>query len=218
MGRIPIVLRCLTWSRVQPSPARPHVGKVWWNVVTGVLCCGQARTHHIWSLWDLLPACSHREIISPIPANTVLVSSRYPSQRGIKTDLLAGQSTLIYSCQECISKISDPTEAVFPRSQDVFVLDIFRLLFILSRQKQLPVQPGLPACCFDLFTSSSRSGVQCSTRYHRLAAALLQPETSHSIFGMDFSNYFEDKNGLASREDSLRWVYYFEFNLQTSLC
>ena len=71
---------------------------------------------------------------------------------------------------------------------------------------QLSVQPGLPGCCFDLFTLSSRSAAQCSTRYHRLAAALHQPETLHSIFGMDFTNSFEDKNLLVTREDSLRWV------------
>ena len=48
----------------------------------------------------------------------------------------------------------------------------------------LPVQPGLPACCFDLFTSSSRRAAQCSTRYHRLAATL------HSIWDITFNIWF----------------------------
>ena len=66
------------------------------------------------------------------------------------------------------------------------------------------VCPAWPACL--LFGLVYILQQKFSTRHHRNAAALHQPETSHSIFGMDFSNYFEDKNGLVPREDSLHWV------------
>ena len=91
------------------------------------------------------------------------VVTRIPRQRGGNTDLLAHQSTLIYWCWKLKSKILAPAEAVFPGNWEVFVLDIFRLYFMWSRQMQLPVQPGLPACCFDLFTSGSRSALLDTT-------------------------------------------------------
>ena len=63
---------------------------------------------------------------------------------------------------------------------------------------QLSVPPGLPACCFDLFTSSSRSALLDTTDMPLL---YIQSETSHSVFGLCFNKKFETKKGPEIRED-----------------
>ena len=127
--------------------------------------------------------------------------NRYPSQRGIITDLLARWSTTIYWCQKLIYKISEFLEAVFPGDQDVFCPRHILSLFPIKTTATAACV-AWPACLLFCLVYSWQQ--KCRTRYHRLAAALLQPETSHSIFGMDFSNSFENKNLRVTREDGLQ--------------
>ena len=118
------------------------------------------------------------------PGTTVRrgVRTRYPWFRSIKTDFKAHHNTIILSCDESKSIFWRRLEAVFPVFKDGCVLGNFRLPLIWSRHQQLSVLPSLPGCCFDLFTSQSRSAVLHTTD---MPLPSTQLETSHSTFGME---------------------------------
>ena len=75
---------------------------------------------------------------------------------------------------------------------------------------QLSVLPGLPACCFDLFTSSSRSALLDTTD---MPLIHIQSETPNSIFGLCITKKFETKKGPEIREDPPPKVSYFAQDL-----
>ena len=129
------------------------------------------------------------------------VRSRYPRHRSIKTDFKAHHNTIILSCDESKSIFWRRLEAVFPVFKDGCVLGNFRLPLIWSRHQQLSVLPSLPGCCFDLFTSQSRSAVLDTTD---MPLPSTQLETSYSVFGMELTQSFEDKTVLDDREGSLQ--------------
>ena len=139
-------------------------------------------------------------------------SNRYPWFRSIRTDSKAHHIRTILSCQEFKSIFWRQLEAAFPVVKDCCVLGNLRLPLIWSRHQQLSVLPSLPGCCFDLFTSQSRSAVLDTTD---MPLPSTQLETSHSTFGMELTQSLEDKTVLDDRENSLQLPSNYGFRLLT---